>query len=367
MEEKQMSEMDKIMQGWNNDTVIPEVVTRKAEEAFSRIHRECEENSEKSIICGANKGTSTVHRRWKRYVAAFIAVAAVGGTVFADTRLHLAELFPKEMNSPQAQEQIMTDIAVEVTGQVHMPEAYREEGTEDVFGGRKVIPDASPVLSIEEVQYDGTTLYIYGASTENGRKYELNADRLYINDKEYGPVGTTNLNEWTGEDGYTFTTDLSALHLEDDFTVTLPLSIYQGEERFQNQELSFTMSAKANIQKAEDQTFAHDGFTIYVTNIVRTTNVVRFSVRYQLTEEEREKLDETNTGLTSVISGDEVEDGQNGFTSGYEVEDGYVEEHIHAGISPDLDQIALQTLLVENGGYVRDGKVIAEDMIRLNE
>ena len=34
MEEKQMSEMDKIMQGWNNDTVIPEVVTRKAEEAF---------------------------------------------------------------------------------------------------------------------------------------------------------------------------------------------------------------------------------------------------------------------------------------------------------------------------------------------
>ena len=220
---------------------------------------------------------------------------------------------------------------------------------------------------LTEVQYDGTTLYIYGASTENGRKYELNADRLYINDKEYGPVGTTNLNEWTGEDGYTFTTDLSALHLEDDFTVTLPLSIYQGEERFQNQELSFTMSAKANIQKAEDQTFAHDGFTIYVTNIVRTTNVVRFSVRYQLTEEEREKLDETNTGLTSVISGDEVEDGQNGFTSGYEVEDGYVEEHIHAGISPDLDQIALQTLLVENGGYVRDGKVIAEDMIRLNE
>lgn len=150
-------------------------------------------------------------------------------------------------------------------------------------------------------------------------------------------------------------------------TVTLPLSVYQGEERFQNQELSFTMSAKANIQKAEDQTFAHDGFTIYVTNIVRTTNVVRFSVRYQLTEEEREKLDETNTGLTSVISGDEVEDGQNGFTSGYEVVDGYVEEHIHAGISPDLDQIALQTLLVENGGYVRDGKVIAEDMIRLNE
>ena len=71
--------------------------------------------------------------------------------------------------------------------------------------------------------------------------------------------------------------------------------------------------------------------------------------------------------LTSVISGDEVEDGQNGFTSGYEVEDGYVEEHIHACISPDLDQIALQTLLVENGGYVRDGKVIAEDMIRLNE
>ena len=261
----------------------------------------------------------------------------------------------------------MADISVEVTGQVHVPEAYREEGTEDMFWGRKVIPDASPVLSIEEVQYDGATLYIYGASTENGKQYELNADRLYINDKEYGPVGTTNLNEWTGEDGYTFTTDLSALHLEDDFTVTLPLSIYQGEERFQNQELTFTISATANILKGEDQTFVHDVYTIRVTNIVRTTNVVRFSVHYQFTKEEREKLDETNTGLTSVISGDGVEDGQNGFTSRYEVEDGYVEEHVHTGLSPDLDQITLQTLLVENGGYVSDGKVIAEDMILLNE
>ena len=80
-----------------------------------------------------------------------------------------------------------------------------------------------------------------------------------------------------------------------------------------------------------------------------------------------QRLYNRDTGLTFVISGDEVEDGQNGFTSGYEVEDGYVEEHIHAGLSPDLDQITLQTLLVENGGYVRDGKVIAEDMIRLNE
>ena len=362
-----MSEMDKIIQGWNNDTGIPEVVTRKAEEAFSMIYQECEENSEKSMIWGANKRNSTVDRRWKRFVATFVAAAALGGTVFAATRLHLAELFPREMNSPQAQEQIMTDIAVEVTGQVHMPEAYREEGTEDMFWGRKEIPDASPVLSIEEVQYDGATLYIYGASTENGRQYELNADRLYINDKEYGPVGTTNLNEWTGEDGYTFTADLSALHLEDDFTVTLPLSIYQGEERFQNQELTFTMSAKANTQKAADQTFVHDGYTIYVTNIVRTTNVIRFSVRYQFTEEEREKLHETKTKLTSVISGDGAVDGHHGFTSGYEVEDGYVEEHIHAGLSPDLDQIMLQTLLVENGGYVRDGKVMTEDLIRLNE
>ena len=78
-----MSEMDKIIQGWNNDTGIPEVVTRKAEEAFSTIYQECEENSEKSMIWGANKRNSTVHKRWKRYAAVFIAAAALGGTVFA--------------------------------------------------------------------------------------------------------------------------------------------------------------------------------------------------------------------------------------------------------------------------------------------
>ena len=358
-----MNEMDKLTEGWNKEVEIPGVVQERVMDTLQNIKNQIDKptQEEKQKGCGRNRNVGK--KRWMKCAVVMAATLAVGTGVFAAGQFRLIDLFPKKMASPEAQELIDTELEVIVTGQEHMPNAYVEENTEDIFRGRPIISDNSSLLNIKEVQYDGSSLYIYGEPTENGKQYELNSDRLYINDQEYGPVSTSNLKDVTGENGYTFEVDLSALHLEEDFEVTLPLSVYEGETRYQNQELTFMVSAEAPVQNVEDQIFEQDGYSISVENIEITTNVVKFAVRYTISPEKKKELDEQGKGLASLvkISGDET---GHAF-SRKDLDDGYKEEYELAGISPEETQICLQTILCEKGGYVSAGEVVAENMIQI--
>lgn len=356
-----MNEMNKLTEGWKKKVEIPVVVQERVVDTLQSIKSQTDNpiQKENQKSSGRNSGK----KRWMKYAVVMAATLAVGTGVFAAGQFRLTNLFPKKMSSPEAQELIDTELAVIVTGQEHMPNEYLEENTEDIFRGRPIISDNSPLLNIQEVQYDGSSLYIYGEATENGKQYELNSDRLYINDQEYGPVSTSNLKDVTGEDGYTFEVDLSALHLEEDFEVTLPLSVYEGENRYQNQELTFMVSAEAPVQAVENQIFEQDGYSISVENIEITTNVVKLAVRYTISPEKKQELDNQGKTLNSLIkiSGDET-----GYAfSRKELEDGYEENYELAGISPEETQICLRTVLCEKGGYVSEGEVVAENIIQL--
>lgn len=354
-----MNEMDKLTEGWKKEVQIPGVVQERVMDTLQSIKNqinkpELEENQ---------KYTGRSKKRWMKYAVIMAAALAVGTGVLAAGQLRLTNLFPKKMSSPEAQELIDTELEVLVTGQEHMPNAYVEENTEDIFRGRPIISDNSPLLNIKEVQYDGSSLYIYGETTENGKQYELNSDRLYINDQEYGPVSTSDLKDVTGEDGYTFEIDLSALHLDKDFEVTLPLSVYEGETRYQNQELTFRVSAEAPVQTVESQIFEQDGYSISVENIEVTTNVVKFAVRYTISSEKKKELEDQGKTLGSLVKIAGEETGH--AFSRKDLEDGYEENYELAGISSEETQICLQTILCEKGGYISKGEVVAENMVQL--
>ena len=356
-----MNEMDKLTDGWKKEVQIPGVVQERVMDTLQSIKSQTDNpiQKEKQKSSGRNIGK----KRWMKYAVVMAATLAVGTGVLAAGQFRLTELFPKKMASPEAQELIDTELEVTVTGQEHMPNAYVEENTEDIFRGRPIISDNSSLLNIKEVQYDGSSLYIYGEPTENGKQYELNSDRLYINDQEYGPVGTTNLKDVTGEEGYTFEVNLSALDLEEEFEVTLPLSVYEGETRYQNQELTFRVSAEAPVQEVGNQIFKQDGYSISVENIEITTNVVKFAVRYTISPEKKQELDKQGKALNSLVKkvGDEI-----GYASSRrDLEDGFEERYELTGISSEETQICLQTILCEKGGYVSAGEVAAENTIQL--
>lgn len=358
-----MNEMDKLTEGWNKEVEIPGVVQERVMDTLQNIKNQIDKPIQKENQKGSGRNRNVGKKRWMKYAIVMAATLAVGTGVFAAGQFRLTDLFPKKMSSPEAQKLIDTEPEVIVAGQEHMPSAYVEEKTEDIFRGRPIISDNSSLLNIKEVQYDGSSLYIYGEPTENGKQYELNSDRLYINNQEYGPVSTSNLKEVTGEEGYTFEVNLSSLDLEEDFEVTLPLSVYEGENRYQNQELTFMVSVEAPVQAVDNQMFEQDGYSISVENIEITTNVVKFAVRYTISPEKKQELEEQGKALNSLvkISGDET-----GYAfSRRDLEDGFEECYELAGISSGETQICLQTILCEKGGYVSEGEVAAENTIQL--
>lgn len=259
-----MNEMDKLTGGWNKEVEIPGIVQERVMDTLQSIKGQIDKPVLKENQKNSGRNSNTGKKRWMKYAAVMAATLAVGTGVFAAGKFRLTDLFPEKMTAPEAQELIDTELEVIVTGQEHMPNAYVEENTEDIFRGRPIISDNCSLLNIKEVQYDGSSLYIYGEPTENGKQYELNSDRLYINNQEYGPVSTSNLKDVTGEDGYTFKVTLSDLDLGENFEVTLPLSVYEGKTRYQNQELTFMVSAEAHVQNVEDQMFEQDGYSISV-------------------------------------------------------------------------------------------------------
>lgn len=304
--------------------------------------------------------------KWKlRKKAVVLAAAAAmlcAGTAIAARQNLLTRWFDKEFASPQAQEQIVQGIEVTVSGPEHIPSAYYEEGTLDIWNSRPELPDSSALLSIDEIQYDGITLYIAGTATENGKKYSLNTDRLYVDDEEYGPVSTA-VDEANPE-MYAFRVDLSELDLKDSFKVTLPLSVYdQNGTRYQNQELSFRVDKnKTAVSSVSGVEFEHDDITIEVKEIEVSTNVINVVAEYRLSETGEWG---SATPVPALLSEDE-EELQMITSSAKETENGsWRHEMTYAEPASRPEKVILCTRMVPEGEYVTEYPILYRDEISL--
>lgn len=257
-------------------------------------------------------GTRRAGKRRARWIVIGAAAVLCTMTAFAATRLHLAELFDWGSGSAEAEKLIQTEPEVTQPETPHASAAAAEYPEE--AGARQEIPDASALLEIREVMFDGGMLYVYAVPTENGKQYDLGTDRMYVDGREVGPVSTGNYKAGEVLNGtaleqetYTFQADLSDLHLTEDFEATLPLSVYEkaGQEketgamdpggmasyqapyRYQNQDLTFSVSVTDRMRHFADQAFSCDEFHLEVTEFYVMATAVKAVFTYQMTEEQQ--------------------------------------------------------------------------------
>lgn len=321
------------------------------------------------------------YRKSKRklWILAAAAVMVCAGTVIAAKQNGLIQFFDQQFVSQEAQDQISTSIPTIITGPEHIPTAYTEENTMDIWNSYPELPDNSALLTIQEAMFDGNELYIYAAATDNGKKYELNADRLYINDEEYGPVSTATSEEIFEENSdkesdaefqktsgdYYFSINLSDLDLSGTFTVTLPLSVYDASgTRYQNQELTFEMNADATdiTTLSSEVTFEHDEFNLTIKECRISASTLTLIVEYQRTD----SLIESSTNpVMTLLSEDGTElefyNASGGDNSGELIR----QEYTYTGFTQKPENLIIGTRLVPQGEYINQCPIVYQDELEI--
>lgn len=308
--------------------------------------------------------TKHPYRKSKRKLwgLAAAAVLVCAGTVIAARQGGLLQFYEKEFVSSDAQEQISSDIATIITGPEHIPSAYIEQDTLDIWNSFPELPDTSALLTIQEAMFDGTELYIYGTATENGKKYTLNADRLYINDQEYGPVSTAISGDENTD--YYFYINLSELALSEPFTVTLPLSVYDASDtRYQNQELTFEVQNTSDTvtQLTSEATFEYDEFDLVIKKCSITATAINITAEYQI----KNLSADTSSPVLTLLSedGTELEFTQ---STSRNVSDSLIhQEFTFTGFSEKPQKLFVGTRLVPSGEYINLCPIVYKDELEI--
>lgn len=241
---------------------------------------------------------------WKR-AAVFVAVAilALGTTVYAADYFGIlgSSFFGKN-------EEAVGKLIQEGT------EAMVNEGNQlsgdmgEVMPALPDIPEQGDLLSIEETMCDGDMLYIYANATEAGEKYALNADRLFVDDMEVGPVDTMEHEDNPG--GYVFKVDVSQQKLSDTFTVTLPLSVYEKQEsgepeaepvRYKNQDMNFQVTKTDTLRHGQDVEQTQQQYTVHITEISASLTQTKLKAVYTFDEEQLKNYQSGDTRIMGII------------------------------------------------------------------
>ena len=124
-------------------------------------------------------------RKPKKRFVPVLAAAAIG--LFAVTGIAavtgiLQSVFPDSFRSTEAQDLINDSrMNVTVSGQEHIPDDVKSDPESlAMWKGWPALNDNSALISITQTAFDGKWFYLTAAKTENGKKYDLNEDRMWV-------------------------------------------------------------------------------------------------------------------------------------------------------------------------------------------
>jgi len=311
----------------------------------------------------------------KRFVPILVA-AAIGlftVTGVAAVTGNLKSIFPDSFRSTEAQNQINdSGLDVTVSEQKHIPDGVKNDPESlAMWKDWPALSDNSALISITQTAFDGKWLYLTASKTENGKKYDLNEDRMWVNEEEFGPVSSTD-----EDDVYSLQADLSSLNLTSDFEVILPLSVYSkdGKTRYQNQEISFTVSYDGTQTEgsawtlSSPITFSHPDVVLTVTSLSVSATRVEAIMH-------AEKTSETPEGYSPILTILSPEDGKEAEfdepaswksveTSHQENEDGSEDwTLIYTGFTKIPEKLTVATRLVSEDTAVRNEPILYKDEV----
>ena len=321
-------------------------------------------------------GETAFRRKPRRRFVPVLAAAVIGlsaVTGIAAVTGNLQSIFPDSFRSTEAQNLINdSTLNVTVSGQEHIPDGVlNSPDSLAMWKSWPALKDNSALISITQTAFDGKWFYLTASKTENGKKYDLNEDRMWVNGKEFGPVNSTDENSI-----YSVEADLSSLNLTSDFEVILPLSVYgkDGKTRYQNQEISFTVPYDGSATEGYawtlqgPVTFSHPDVKLTVTSISMSATRVEAVVHAEKTSETPEGYGPVLT-ILSPEDGKEAEfdepDSWTGVQSStHENEDGSEDwTLVYTGFTQIPDKLTFATRLVKEGDYVRNYPILYKDEV----
>ena len=193
----------------------------QTEQALHSAYAEIMGNEEKHVV-----------KRWGTAAAAvMIALACVGGSVYAASKFHLTDRLIQDaaVQNEQAAESSIQELSDADQVVEDIPEALSWVDTDGLQDFDK------PLFKVTESYFDGSVLYIYGEATEAGRDYDFATDRFIINGEQY-PCMFESVAERKShseadaqqDDIYRYIgyVQLAELNLTDNFKVELPINVY---------------------------------------------------------------------------------------------------------------------------------------------
>lgn len=166
-----------------------------------------------------------------------------------------------------------------------------EDETEECFlnSMEYEVTEENPFLEIQDMMYDGAYLAIYATSTEEGEKFSLGADKLYIGEQSIAFLWTEECKK--GE--YVFITDLYGADVSTDFTARIQVIAAKDGKGYENPGLSFHISADVPVpQKLPDQKFVTGAYTVIFTELIKINDSLRGRIQILMTEKQKQKLAE---------------------------------------------------------------------------
>lgn len=315
-------------------------------------------------------------RKPKKKFVPVLAAAAIG--LFAITGIaavtgNLQSIFPDSFRSTEAQN-LVNDSGLDITvsGQKHIPDGVKNDPESiAMWKSWPVLSDNSALISITQTAFDGKWFYLTASKTENGKKYDLNEDRMWVNGEEFGPVSSED-----EDDVYSLQADLSSLNLSSDFEVILPLNVYSkdGKTRYQNQEISFTVPCEGTQTEGSAWTlespitFSHPDVVLTVTSLSVSATRVEATVH-------AEKTSATPEGYSPVLTILSPEDGKEAefdesaswksIESSHQENEGGSEDWtlIYTGFTKIPEKLTLQARLVPEDTAVRDEPILYKNEV----
>ncbi len=187
-----------------------------------------------------------------------------------------------------------TDVEVSIAEEPR----YVNELYPEILEDMKELKTDGPLITIDRIMYDGLQLAVCACPTEEMEGYTIESWSMIVNGQKIGP---NEMDDNMGKQDYFifFTAQLYDMEPADQMEVVLPLSVYRDNERYENQELLFTVEGKA-AEQIPDQEFDLESCTVKLTEMRRTLTAFAGRIQIERTPEQQNTCEGEDREIVSM-------------------------------------------------------------------
>ena len=187
-----------------------------------------------------------------------------------------------------------TDVEVSIAEEPRYVNELHPEILEDM----KDLKTDGPLITIDRIMYDGLQLAVCAYPTEEMEGYTIESWSMTVNGQKTGP---NEMDDNMGkQDYFIFTAQLYDMEPADRMEVVLPLSVYRDNERYENQELLFTVEGKT-AEQIPDQEFDLESCTVKLTEMRRSLTAFAGRIQIERTPEQQNTCEGEDREIVSMV------------------------------------------------------------------